>query len=277
MTATVFYDLETTGLSVDEDRVVQLAACAWHDGAERSFASLVNPRGPLRPQASRVNGFTAADLAAAPDFKAAWGGFVAFVRSLGEPSAVKLIGHNSRAFDDRLLAAELQRHGLGMDAAAASVFRGDTMLAARKLLRCPFVSAPAGLARSASSAKLVTLYEARFKTPLANAHDALADCRAVRLLVEDWKELRERLEFEPWSTATASLRGLRERKGAATASKTPPAATLVFLPKPPPPRSQQPQKEPRTPSCRRCSGCGRVVSVFFAHDAERCRSGGNRR
>ena len=271
MALLVCYDLETTGLSVDRARVLQLAACAWYEGEEHSFVTFIDPKVHVAPQSVRIHGITAEKLTGAPDFTEAWAKFSDFVRGLGAPSLVKLVGHNSHNFDDRILAAELERHDLCIDSIAGRVLRGDTYITARKLLRCPFASHPPS-SNEKASASLGKLYENHLGVPLANAHDALADCRAVRLLLESWKALRHNLEFEPWSSAVASLRDLRDRKASSSSSSSSCTksyvAKLVFLQPLEPVREHQPRPSPskdRRPHCRCCPACGRIVSVFFAH------------
>ncbi|HEX2948067.1 MAG TPA: 3'-5' exonuclease, partial [Armatimonadota bacterium] len=64
---TVALDLETTGLSPEDDRIVEVAAVKWINGEETdSFHSLVNPERRMPKEASEVNGITDAMLADQP-------------------------------------------------------------------------------------------------------------------------------------------------------------------------------------------------------------------
>ena len=62
-------DVETTGLSPDRgDRICEIGAITYRNSQEIArFHTLVNPRRPIPPQASAVNGITAELVADAPD------------------------------------------------------------------------------------------------------------------------------------------------------------------------------------------------------------------
>lgn len=63
-------DLETTGFSPIDDRVVEAACVLVEDGAiVRSWSTLVDPGRPIPECASRVHGITDADVAHAPPFE----------------------------------------------------------------------------------------------------------------------------------------------------------------------------------------------------------------
>lgn len=78
----VVFDVETTGLAPREgDRVCELAALRWEEGAVRGHIStLVNPGRPIPPEATAVHGISDADVAAAPPWEEARAQFVAFAR-----------------------------------------------------------------------------------------------------------------------------------------------------------------------------------------------------
>lgn len=62
-------DLETTGFSPINDRVVEMACVLIHDRAiAGTWSTLVNPRIPIPSYATRVHGITDADVAHAPSF-----------------------------------------------------------------------------------------------------------------------------------------------------------------------------------------------------------------
>ena len=82
----VFIDLESTGLDLSLDRVVEIAAseapsCPWMRGA--AFATVVSTdaAGGTDP-ASQVHGISSEEIALGPSFPTAWARFVVFVDNL---------------------------------------------------------------------------------------------------------------------------------------------------------------------------------------------------
>ncbi len=106
----VGFDLETTGVDVDRDRIVQIAVVrVAPDGRRATFDSLVNPEGPIPLQATAVHGIRDEDVRDAPTF--------AQLRSEVEEmfKDADLAGFNSIRFDLPLLQAELKRAGGFLD------------------------------------------------------------------------------------------------------------------------------------------------------------------
>jgi DNA polymerase III epsilon subunit family exonuclease len=102
----VCIDVETTGLHVSRQRIIEIAAIRYHAGSETErFESLVNPRRRLPKYVADLTGLTDADLADGPPFEQIAGPLAAF---LGD---ALLVGHNV-AFDLGFLNAELARAGL---------------------------------------------------------------------------------------------------------------------------------------------------------------------
>jgi DNA polymerase-3 subunit epsilon len=103
----VVFDLETTGLDVDEDRIVQFAAVRLDPecGETDSVNLLVNPGVPIPPEASAVNRLTDEMVADAPRFAEVVDDVLRFIGD------ADLCGHNMIAYDLALLLAELKRCG----------------------------------------------------------------------------------------------------------------------------------------------------------------------
>ena len=90
----VVFDLETTGVSQERDDIIEVSAvrvCA-HKVVD-SYSTLVNPHGPIPPDATQVNGITDDMVKDAPDIGEAMEGFLAFI------GASVLVGHNIHTFD----------------------------------------------------------------------------------------------------------------------------------------------------------------------------------
>lgn len=102
----VFFDLETTGLEVSKDRVVQIAMIKFSpDGRQEDFMMMINPGIPIPSSASAIHHITDADVANAPQFEKAAVAISAFVQGCD------LGGYNALKFDLPLLTAEFQRCG----------------------------------------------------------------------------------------------------------------------------------------------------------------------
>ena len=99
--AWVALDLETTGLSSDEDQIIEVGAVRFR-GSEAldTFQSFVNPGRSLDPFVTRLTGITNDDLRDAPGFSSVAAAFADFV------GRSPLVGHNI-AFD----LGFLDRHG----------------------------------------------------------------------------------------------------------------------------------------------------------------------
>ncbi len=103
----VYYDLETTGLRHQEDRIVEIAAYSPMD--DQTFVSFVNPERAIPEEASRVHGITDDMVASAPTFSKAGEAFCEFCKS-----GSVLVAHNGASFDKPFLEAELERNRLAI-------------------------------------------------------------------------------------------------------------------------------------------------------------------
>ena len=102
----VALDLETTGLSAECDRIVEMAAVRWEDGREVGhFQVLVNPGIPIPASAIAIHGITDAMVAGQPAAAEVLPAFVAFCQ------ADAVIAHNAK-FDMRFLRAESACSGI---------------------------------------------------------------------------------------------------------------------------------------------------------------------
>ncbi len=122
----VAFDLETTGLVAETDRVVEIGAVRF-DASGRElgrFESLVHPERPMSPAAEAIHGISDAALAGA---KPARDVLPLFLDYLGEARTTTLLAHNA-AFDAGFLGRELAL--IGRDASAFAVV--DTLALARR-------------------------------------------------------------------------------------------------------------------------------------------------
>lgn len=164
----IVLDTETTGFEPEEGhRVIEIAAIELHNliPTGRHFHSLLDPERDVPPEATRIHGFTRADLEGKPRFPAQADALLGF---LGE---APIVAHNA-AFDFRHLDAELARIGRPPLDPARMV---DSLALARER----FPGAPNSLDA------LCRRYEIDLSE--RTTHNALLD---VRLLAQVYLELR---------------------------------------------------------------------------------------
>lgn len=112
----VFFDLETTGTSVQQDRIVEIAATrATPRGELTHKQTLVNPEMPIPKAATDVHGITDAQVVDAPRFRQLAKSVYAFFEG------ATVVGYNALRFDVPLLVAEFARAGIACDEESFSV------------------------------------------------------------------------------------------------------------------------------------------------------------
>lgn len=105
-----FFDLETTGIEVAKDRIVEISIFkVFPNGTTESKTWLVNPTIPIPPQTTAVHGITNEKVANEPTFKELAPIIYAMIKDSD------LGGFNSDRFDIPLLAEELLRAGVDFD------------------------------------------------------------------------------------------------------------------------------------------------------------------
>lgn len=106
----VFFDLETTGINILEDRIIELAAVKLMPDGERISKTIrVNPGMPIPPEATAVHHISDADVADLPPFRS-------YAKAVAKFFAdCDIAGFNSNRFDVPLLDQELQRAGVDFD------------------------------------------------------------------------------------------------------------------------------------------------------------------
>ena len=106
----VFFDLETTGINIAKDRVVEISILkVYPNGNKESKTWLVNPEIEIPAEATAVHGITNEKVVTEPTFKE-------LALQINEMIAdADLAGFNSNRFDIPLLAEELLRAGIDFD------------------------------------------------------------------------------------------------------------------------------------------------------------------
>ncbi len=106
----VFFDLETTGINIVSDRIVEISYLKiYPDGREESKTRRINPEMPISPEATAVHGITDENVKDCPTFKL-------IAKSLAaQIEGCDLAGYNSNRFDIPLLAEEFLRADVDLD------------------------------------------------------------------------------------------------------------------------------------------------------------------
>jgi len=172
----VFFDLETTGVNVASDRIVEIS---WlkimPSGQETSFTQLINPTIPIDPKAIAIHGITDEDVKDKPAFKE-------IARSLArELEGCDLAGYNSNKFDIPLLAEEFLRAEVDFDMGKRKFI--DVQVIFHKL----------------EQRTLTAAYKFYCQKELTDAHTAEADTLAtyeiLKAQLDRYNELENNVEF----------------------------------------------------------------------------------
>ena len=106
----VFFDLETTGINIVKDRIVEISFVKVYPNVkEESKTRRINPEMPIPPESTAIHGITDEDVKDCPTFKE-------IAKSLAaQIEGCDLAGYNSNRFDIPLLAEEFLRAGVDID------------------------------------------------------------------------------------------------------------------------------------------------------------------
>jgi DNA polymerase III epsilon subunit-like protein len=190
----ISFDLESTGLSVLHDQVVEVGAalCLWDQQAGTwtdlpSFAQYARPSvKTMCKKAEEVTGITMASLHDKPPLKSVLAAFLQHIEHVCADTTIPrlLLSYNGFAYDIPLLVAEIERYGdsamtyfrqLRIECAVDVLKLGRTCLDTTQLHR---------KANGSCSYSLGDVYSALRQCPLQNAHGALVDSQAVLEIVQ---------------------------------------------------------------------------------------------
>ena len=177
----IFFDLETTGINIASDRIVEISYLKVDlSGNETSKTLRINPGMPIPEKATAVHGITDEDVKDAPPFNEV-------ARSLArEFEGCDLAGYNSVRFDIPLLAEEFLRAGVDID-----------------LKRRKFVDVQV-IFMKMEPRTLSAAYQFFTGKELTEAHSAEADTRATYEVVQAQLDRYENLENDIASLAEFS-------------------------------------------------------------------------
>ena len=151
----VFFDLETTGLDLQEDRIVQFAFIRVQGDDRTEWAELVNPGIPIPPESTRVHRITDDMVRDRPVFAA----FAPQIQQFIE--GCDLAGFNIARFDLPMLAAEMERNRIKLDVSQHQIVDAQIIF------------------HKQEPRDLGAAYRFYCQRDLAGAHDALVDVRAT--------------------------------------------------------------------------------------------------
>lgn len=152
----VFFDLETTGVNISTDRIVELSYIkVYPDGHEDTKTLRINPTIPIPPEATRIHGITDDDVRDAPTFKQVAADIVRVFEG------ADIGGYNSNKFDLPLLAEEFLRADVDFD------------LRKRKFVDVQVIF------HKMEQRTLSAAYKFYCDRDLENAHSSAADTRAT--------------------------------------------------------------------------------------------------
>lgn len=152
----IFFDLETTGVNITKDRIVEISYIkAFPNGQEQEKTIRVNPGMPIPPEATAIHHITDEDVKDKPLFKD-------IAKDLSHVfEGCDIAGFNSNRFDIPLLMEEFLRAGVNFD------------ISKRKFIDIQTIF------HKMEQRTLVAAYKFYCNKDLNDAHSASADTRAT--------------------------------------------------------------------------------------------------
>jgi DNA polymerase-3 subunit epsilon len=169
----VFFDLETTGINVVNDRIVEIAYLKiFPDGKEEEKSQRINPEMPIPENSTAIHGITDEDVKDMPTFKE-------YAKTFSKVlEGADLGGFNSNKFDIPLLAEEFLRVGIDFDFKKRRFI--DVQVIFHKMER-----------RTLSAA-----YKFYCGKDLEGAHGAAADTKATYEVLKSQLDMYKEANFE---------------------------------------------------------------------------------
>jgi DNA polymerase-3 subunit epsilon len=171
-----FFDLETTGVNVATDRIVEISILkVYPNGNKDSLTRRINPTIPIPLQASEVHGIYDVDVIDCPTFAELSNEILAFIKD------ADLAGYNSNKFDIPVLVEEFLRAKVDIDFSDK---------------KCVDVQ---NIFHKMEQRTLSAAYKFYCNKDIKNAHSAEADILAtyevLEAQLEKYKELEPTSEF----------------------------------------------------------------------------------
>lgn len=169
----VFLDLETTGINIVTDRIVEIALLKINvDNSEEEKQMRINPEMPIPLESSMIHGIYDEDVRNSPTFREVAKTFVKFLEGCD------LGGFNSNRFDIPLLAEEFMRAEVDID-----------------FKKHKFVDVQA-IFHKMEKRTLVAAYKFYCNQDLVDAHSAMADTKATYEVLKAQLDMYNGVEYE---------------------------------------------------------------------------------
>jgi len=151
-----FFDLETTGITIGTDRIVEISILKlMPDGEKLIYTKRVNPEMPIPEASSKVHGIYDKDIANEPNFKQLAPEINQFIGN------ADLAGYNSNKFDVPMLVDEFIRVGVNFE------MKGRRMVDVQNIFH------------KMEQRTLAAAYKFYCEKEIVNAHSAEADIEAT--------------------------------------------------------------------------------------------------
>jgi DNA polymerase-3 subunit epsilon len=169
----VFLDLETTGINVASDRIVEIALLKIHpDGSEEEKVIRINPQMSIPEKATLIHGIRDEDVKNSPVFKEVARILAKFLEGCD------LAGYNSNRFDIPLLAEEFLRADVDID-----------------FKKRKFIDVQA-IFHKMEKRTLAAAYKLYCDKELLEAHNAIVDARATYEVLKAQLDMYKDTEYE---------------------------------------------------------------------------------
>lgn len=177
----VFFDLETTGLNVGKDKIVEISLIKiMPDGSETQKTYRINPGVHIPEECTAIHGITDADVKDKPKFDEIADEILAFIGD------ADLAGFNSNKFDVPLLVEEFLRCGKNFE------------------LRNRYLIDVQNIFHKMEPRSLVAAYKFYCNKDLIDAHSADGDTRATYEVLKSQIEKYQNAQYEDPKTKMVS-------------------------------------------------------------------------
>lgn len=169
----VFFDLETTGLNIGKDKIVEICMLkVFPDGNQQEVTMLLNPGCHIPEETSEIHGIYDVDVADKPSFAEASDEILRFFEDCD------IAGFNSNKFDIPLLVEEFLRIGKRFD------MRGRSIIDVQQIFH------------KMEKRNLIAAYKFYCGKDLNDAHSACADTHATFEVLDAQVKRYENVEYE---------------------------------------------------------------------------------
>src|SRR5690625_1967706 len=172
----VFFDLETTGLKIGKDKIVEIAILKINPNQSREeYYTRINPGMPIPKESSEIHGITDEDVKDCPTFREIAHKIKDFI------GTSDLAGFNSNRFDIPFLVEEFYQNGIEVD------FKKRKMIDVQQIFH------------KKEKRTLEAAYQFYCNKTLDNAHNALVDTVATYEVLlgqlDKYDDLENDMEF----------------------------------------------------------------------------------